>query len=242
MTGAAKTHRRNWQIPVTVVLIFMGILLSMQFRSQQEWRQSLAAQKQEDLVVMWKRLTEKRQKLQVEVEDLAKQQRALEEKSTMGQNTLSDLRATTDKLKIANGLIPVKGPGISVTVTGDAPLLYLDLVDIVNELWASGAEAIAINDHRIVASTPIADAEDRETIYITVNGERLLYPVVITAIGDPMTLETGLTFPGGIVDGLSTYAISPEIKRQEELVLPAAKIIPAWRFAQPKTAAPEAKQ
>lgn len=233
-----KAPLARWQVTVTIVLLFTGILLSLQFRTQQDFRQSLAAQKPDDLVIIWKRLAEKRERLEMEIEELRKQQRLLEEKSAAGSTALSHVITSLDRLRMSQGLESVKGPGITITITGDALLLHYDLVDIVNELRATGAEAIAINDHRVISTSGFGDKDGAENIYITVNGERLYFPIVIKAIGEPSTLQTGLSFPGGIVDNFRTYGITLEIQKHEEIVIPAAKYISPWRYARQGTAPP----
>ncbi len=228
--------RHRWQIPVTIVLLATGLLLSVQFRTQQVLLNDLSMLKTEELVTIWKNLNEKRAKLEGEIVELRRQQRVLEDKSSAGMVAISEIQSNLNRLKTSTGLVPVKGPGITITITGDSPLLYLDLVDIVNELWASGAEAVAVNDHRVTAHTYFGDIEENETLYVTVDGERLLYPVVIKAIGDPNTLEKGLTFPGGIIDNMNTlYAIFPDIRQKQELLLPAVKTPPVWFYAAPKS-------
>ncbi|SMB90804.1 Uncharacterized conserved protein YlxW, UPF0749 family [Thermanaeromonas toyohensis ToBE] len=216
--------RRVWcQTCLTVVLVILGILLALQFRTQRLLASSLEAQKTEDLVAMWKNSNAKRSQLVQEVNELEEQLQALT--NTWGESDKAQVALEKEllRLKIALGLIPVKGPGITVSFTGDAPLLDTDLVDLVNELWVSGAEAIAINDHRVTPATFILDKEEGRSIYHTVNGQKLLYPIVIKAIGDPDTLEKGLTFTGGLIDNLSTlYNIRPDIKKHQEIKLPAA--------------------
>ncbi|MDN5347586.1 MAG: hypothetical protein PWP65_1150 [Clostridia bacterium] len=224
---------RSRHASFAVVLILLGLLLTLQFRTQRLMTSSLEALSTEELVTMWKKLDVKRTQLQTEVNSLLEQLQALENKSSSGLDAQKALQKELDRLQLAYGLIPVKGPGITVTITGDAPLLYYDLVDLVNELWASGAEAIAINDQRVTAATIINDITEGNNIYITVNGNKLLYPIVIKAIGDPHTLEKGLTFTGGLVDNLNTlYNIFPDIKKAESLSLPAAPP-PTWRYARP---------
>lgn len=228
----------RWQVTFTIVLLFTGIMLSMQFRTQQDFRQTLAAQKTEDLVVIWKRLLDKRERLEQEVEGLRREKLLLEQKSTAGLDSLSQVTAGLERLRMSQGLIPVKGPGVTITLIGDAPLLYLDLVDLVNELWASGAEAMAINDHRLISASAFDDREGIDNIYITVNGERLYFPIVVKAIGDPPTLQTGLSFPGGIVDNFRTYGITLNIQQHTELIIPSAKNLSSWIHAQAGPAPP----
>ncbi|MGI6552337.1 MAG: DUF881 domain-containing protein [Clostridia bacterium] len=224
---------RSWQVSLALVFILLGMLISMQFKTQQNIINSLNAQKKEDLVAVWKSLDEKRRSLELEITDLNTKYWELMEESQAGTAALKNVTEDMNKLKIVNGLVPVTGSGITVTITGDAPLLFLDLIDLVNELWATGAEAIAINDHRVTQRTSIFEAEDALSVYITVNGEKLLYPIVVKAIGDPHTLEKGLTFTGGLVDNWNTlYSIYPEVQQKEELTIPPVKEIPSWRYAQ----------
>jgi len=60
-------------------------------------------------------------------------------------------------------------------------------------------------------------------MYITANHIPLSFPITIKAIGNPNTLDKGLTLPGGIIDNLALFQAFPEIEQQEELVLPAVE-------------------
>ena len=70
-------NKNRWQLSITVVLLVLGILLSLQFKTQQDILESLAKQKTEDLAVMWKSLNEKRNKLENEIRVLSEQHRSL---------------------------------------------------------------------------------------------------------------------------------------------------------------------
>jgi len=87
------------------------------------------------------------------------------------------------------GTVPVTGPGLVITVD-DAPtasddardrVLDVDLQVLANGLWSAGAEAVAINGHRLSGLTAIRSAGDA----ITVDYRSLTRPYEITAIGDP---------------------------------------------------------
>ena len=99
------------------------------------------------------------------------------------------------------GLTDVKGPGVIVTLNdskkavgalppGFAPPNIIhdsDIAAVVNELKASGAEAISINDQRIVAVSPVRCVGPT----IMVNFTPQAPPFVIKAIGNPKTLYAG---------------------------------------------------
>jgi len=75
-----------------------------------------------------------------------------------------------------------------------------DILLIINDLFAAGAEAISINGHRIIATSSIVDIGDE---FIQVNDEnRILSPFVINAIGNPDYLKSAVSGKGGYVDDL----------------------------------------
>lgn len=121
------------------------------------------------------------------------------------------------------GTIPVKGPGIEITWSnGTAPTAYqltdINLLLLVNELRAAGAEAIAINGQRITAQTEIRSAAN----YVLINDTQEDPPFMITAIGPPTTLTDALMLPGGLYDESQQEGLSMTITRRELVQIPAA--------------------
>jgi uncharacterized protein YlxW (UPF0749 family) len=213
--------RPEWQVPVFIVFLFLGILLSVQFQVQQNYLDSLAAQGTENLVAMIRNFYEKKETLLSERSELLKQKQAFEEGLAHGENAAANLTKETIRMKTASGAAPVEGPGIEITFPANSPIVYLDLIDIVNELWTSGAEAIAINGLRVTQRTAIYYGES-DTLFITVNGRILSFPVVIQAIGNAQALEAGLRLTGGIIDDLAVFKAYPEIKQVELIKIPAS--------------------
>jgi uncharacterized protein YlxW (UPF0749 family) len=111
------------------------------------------------------------------------------------------------------GLTPHEGPGVVITLSdsirpprpGDDPnktiLHYSDLAAVVSELWAGGAEAVAVNGERIVSSTGVTCVGTT----ILCNTKRMAPPYVITAIGAPDELQRYLRRPGGALDQLASF-------------------------------------
>ncbi|MGI6065242.1 MAG: DUF881 domain-containing protein [Bacillota bacterium] len=226
--------KKHWQIPLFVALFIFALLLSTQYRTQIAYVNSLSTQKSEDLVAIVKSLNEKRNLLEAELDKLVKIKRSLDEEYTAESSLVANLTKELQRLQVITGAVPVEGPGIIISITGDSNLMYLDLIDLVNELWVSGAEAIAINNIRIDNQTVIFHGEDaNHRLAITVNHQPLLSPVVIKAIGNPDTLEKGLTFTGGIIDNLNTlYSVYPVIKKEEKVTLPAVQPPKAFQHLQ----------
>lgn len=134
--------------------------------------------------------------LRRQVEDLDGQIDQLRSSALGSDGTSKSLEAQIDRLGPAVGVDPVTGPGV-VIVVDDAPstdddardqVLDLDLQVLANGLWQSGAEAVAINGHRLSALTAIRGAGDA----ITVDYRSLTRPYRVEAVGDPRTLQARL--------------------------------------------------
>lgn len=101
----------------------------------------------------------------------------------------------TSALRIAAAAQPVRGPGIELRARSAADddagdpsagrLTDTDIQLVVNGLWLAGAEAVAVNGHRLTATSAIRSAGEA----ITVNYRSVTEPIVVTAIGDPDSLQ-----------------------------------------------------
>ena len=116
------------------------------------------------------------------------------------------------------GLTSVEGEGIIVTLTDTDELAYDadDLLELVNELRAAGAEAISINEERIVN---ISDIVNITSSIIKVNSKNISSPYVIKAIGDKTYLKSAITIKNGYYDmkQKSDYEIKIEEKTNIEI-------------------------
>ena len=122
--------------------------------------------------------------------------RTLREAALSSEDIGSQQAARIDELGIAAGTQPVLGPGAVVTVTdaqqagGESDpasrVLDIDLQQVVNGLWESGAEAVSVNGQRVGALTAIRSVQET----ILVNYEPVVGPYVVRAVGDPRTLPT----------------------------------------------------
>ncbi|MFY9175505.1 MAG: DUF881 domain-containing protein [Peptococcia bacterium] len=219
-------NKPKWYVPITIVFVFLGLLLSTQYHSKNTISGDLNMQTTENLIAMVSDLSEKRQRLNSEIIDL-NGKLSLQRESYEDENKLAaSMRAEIEELGIINGTVTVEGPGVTIMIDQYMPILYVDIIYIVNELWAAGAEVIAINDQRITAHSNIfyAESEDESTMFITVNDQKLQYPIMIKAIGNANNLEKGLTMPGGIMDNLALFRAYPVITKRESLTIPALEV------------------
>jgi uncharacterized protein YlxW (UPF0749 family) len=140
----------------------------------------------------------------------------------------SALARRVDAEELAAGTVPVTGPGLQVTMddaandpSGDNRVLDRDLQSVVNALWAAGAEAVAVDDQRLTAQSAIRQAGSA----ILVNFAPVSRPYVVSAIGDPVSLETSFA-ASAAANRMRTltqlYGLKFGYARTARLVLPAA--------------------
>lgn len=149
------------------------------------------------------------------------------EDSTKNNSELENAQIQIKKANKISGLSEVKGPGVIVTLRdskmsasnalniSDLVVHDLDVLSVVNELKNAGAEAISINDQRIVATTAISC----EGNVININGEKVGAPFTIKAIGLPESLSA-LSRPGGYLEILKGYDIGAELKKSNDITIP----------------------
>jgi uncharacterized protein YlxW (UPF0749 family) len=164
------------------------------------------------------------------------QRRALAEDAE-GQRLLANL----DRLSLAAASTPVTGPGLSVTVTdpGLGPnlsdvskqrvpgsrqiILDRDLQLVVNSLWASGAEAIAVGGVRIGPNVTIRQAGGA----ILVDNNPISSPYTVLAVGPPHSMQDVFNSSPGLrrLRLLETsYGVGVDVSARDDLTLPAGAV------------------
>jgi len=137
------------------------------------------------------------------VRDLGRATRALEDELARVRNEaaadsgeLRSLIAEVDRLSAVGGLEALRGPGLVLTVSDsrhapvtreearDFRIQDVDLQALLNAVWRAGAEAVAVNGRRVVATTAVRQAGDR----ILVNYAPVASPYRLVVIGDAPSL------------------------------------------------------
>lgn len=226
---------RKGQLSIALVCVVLGIMIAVQFRATQGIRSNVTYQRIEDLSAQLKATQQERDALLEEVHELR-------QKGGSGKEF--------ENIKMGAGIVDLKGPGVMVTIDdsqkvakpGENPNLYVihddDLLKIINELRAAGAEAISVNGQRLIATSEIRCAGPT----LSVNNTRYTPPYEILAIGDPKTLDNALKMRGGIVETLRFWGIQVAISKMEKVVVPAYKSSFRFDYAQPIESGEGAKQ
>jgi uncharacterized protein YlxW (UPF0749 family) len=208
----SRINRGSWEIPVSSLCLVLGVMISLAWITEQN-RSSRLANLDPD---QGTRVKTGDADIQAEYAKLAHEVSHLRGENTRLQNAMADeskqgkvLNQSLQEVKLFAGLTEVEGPGVTLTlrdstkpVTNASPLDRIihdvDVLKVVNELWASGAEAVSVNNHRVSGSTSFRCVGPT----ICVDGAKIASPVVIRAIGDPDTLEGALNLPGGVLEEL----------------------------------------
>lgn len=141
------------------------------------------------------------------------------------QKTTELLEEELAQLNKSLGKTDVEGEGVIIVLKDKAGtqlsegvsvkrITEEDLLILVNELFGAGAEAISINDHRIVA---MSDIYSIGTEYLKVNGERILSPYIIKAIGNQTYLESAVSGKGGHLDELKELGHETELEKSKRV-------------------------
>lgn len=150
----------------------------------------------------------KYEETEAKIEEYKKTKQSNEETEKLVDTELEQVNMTLGKTD-------VEGEGIEVILreTDNEEISKInsdDLLVIVNSLKLAGAEAISINDERIINMSDIVTINDT---FIKVNGQRILAPYVIKAIGNQTYLESALLGNGGYVDELKKIGHDVSIEK-----------------------------
>lgn len=174
--------------------------------------------------------------------DLERAEEELEKERQSSTENNSDLEQKEEAIKQGNkmiGMTEVTGPGVIVTLSdskkdastalnvSDLLVHDADVLSVINELKNAGAEAISINDQRLVPTSSIVCGGN----IIEINGEKVGAPFVIKAIGLPEQLAA-LSRPGGYLEILKGATVGVDLKKSNSITIPKYTGVITYKYAQ----------
>ncbi|WP_425836425.1 DUF881 domain-containing protein [Streptomyces fractus] len=228
LTGRQRLVKGLWpprasraQLIMAVLLFVLGLGLAIQVRSTSD-NSALRGARQEDLVRILDELDDRTQRLEDEKQGLVDQRTELESSSDQADEARKQTAEKQKQLGILAGTTAAQGPGITMTVTDTKGAVEADmLLDAIQELRAAGAEAIQVNDVRVVANTYLTDGSGGKGI--SVDGHRISRPYRFKVIGKPQDLEPALNIPGGVVQTLEKEQATVAVSRSGKIVVDALR-------------------
>jgi uncharacterized protein YlxW (UPF0749 family) len=164
-------------------------------------------------------------------------------RATQADLGADDPLRTVAELESAGGLTAVTGPGLRVVLdqapdagaAGEATagtIFDRDIQLLVNDLWAAGAEAIAVGGVRLRPTSSIRQAGGA----ILVDNRPVSWPLEIDAVGDPSAMHIALIRSAGFGRFSSfaqLYGIRFDVTGEPALTLLAGTPDSDLRFAEP---------
>lgn len=204
-----KISKNYWVVIFFSAITGIFLAWGLQIVNQPDY---LRNARQEDLVRILDELTTRE-------DDLAREVRRLELLATELQRgnedvVIRDLQERELALKVLSGTVGVAGPGLEVTIADPGINVSATVFfDLINELRDAGAEAISVNDARVVANTGVSEI----TGGLQIGEKAVLPPYQVKVIGNPSTVLTALKIPGGIFDVLKAAGAITSTKEFENI-------------------------
>ncbi|MFF5565083.1 DUF881 domain-containing protein [Streptomyces sp. NPDC012623] len=226
LTGRQRLAAGLWpprvtraQLVVALLLFVLGLGLAIQVRSNND-DSALRGARQEDLVRILDELDNRTQRLEDEKSRLDDQRTELETSSDQAEEARKQTREKEQQLGVLAGTVAAQGPGITLTVEDPSGTVSPDmLLDALQELRAAGAEAIQVNEVRVVARTYFSGTGGD----VQVDGRAVTAPYSFKVIGKPQDLEPALNIPGGVVQTLEKEQATATVTRAEKIIVDALR-------------------
>jgi len=226
----------KWHLSITLVCLLFGTLFASNLKTQMQEYNPRAAQNT-TLVNVIKTQEKRNLDLELEITNIRSELEQYTSSKT-DRTALKPLKQNIDRLKLLSGLTDVEGPGVVITLddqakayTAKEPEFYIihysSILYIVNDLRAAGAEAIAVNDNRVVSTSDIRCAGS----IILVNTHRLAPPFEIKAIGNPQLLEDVVRTGEYTTLELGNFPVT--LDKNDKITIPAYEGSYSFNYASP---------
>ncbi len=231
------------QLVIGVICVVLGVFIAIQFKTvQANYLDGLMPnQRSAQLMNELTTLRDEKKNMVVELETLQAEIDKITTSASGGNAIVKTLQDQVTRFKALAGYTDLSGQGVVLTIDNqpaafsgglDANIVddFQQLLIVINELNAAGAEAIAINDQRILSMSEIRTAGG----YLSINAQQYKPPFAIKAIGNKDVLEAALMQRFGIVTSLRDKGYQVSVQRYDTVVVPKFNAIINWQYAGPK--------
>ena len=239
-----KLPTRAASVLIGVLLAALGFAIAVQVRSvsssdalagarPDELARILAlhvAVDPEDLLDLLADLNDRQSRLQGQIEQLQGELRKLDTSGSNDTAARDAAQRKADALGVLTGTLPATGPGIVLTINDPKGKLSAeDLLDVVEELRGSGAEAMQFGPVRVGTSSAFVDTDDG----VQLDGVGLRTPYRVLAIGPPSTMATALRIPDGVVATVEAAGGTASIDQRSTIDVKVLRMLPNTKYSTP---------
>lgn len=238
------TKKQKFQFSMSVMIFILVFAITWQIKGVKKTNavESQISKRVETLQEEYRTELEKNEDLLQQIVQLQNDLAKYREQVSESGGATKILKEELNRAETIAGLTDVVGNGIIVTLKDGGKqnnnnIIYDDgygivhdsyILMILNELRASGAEALSINNERILATSEIRCVGPT----VSVNNTKFAAPFEIKAIGNSETLENALRMPGGAVEQAVFYGVDVTIKKSNKLVIKKYTGASNFKFAQ----------
>lgn len=223
----------------------VGISNMLSSKSVDQYFEGKSLEKIDEYVKEMKVLEENRDSLLEEIKGLEGTISEYEEIAAQVTHRGDEIKEELQRSRMIAGTLDTEGPGVEITLddrkrdtildkdSGKLSFYIVhdsDLLEVVNELRAAGAEAVAINGVRIIGSSRISCGGP--TINVG-KEQRFVPPFVIEAIGDPDTLYSYMKREDSISHTLLFWGLGFSLKKKDSIQIPRFIGDVEYKYAKP---------
>lgn len=210
---------------IGVALFFLSMLLTAQVKTVSNTEEILKGKRESELSEDLINLTEKYDDLKKKYDESSKIVEEYQNNASSNNSLIASMKQQIERLSLLAGVTDLKGEGVIITLNDgtsssdpdqNALVHASDVLAVVNELSAAGAEAISVNGQRIVATSSIRCVGP----VIQVNYQKVAAPFEIRAIGNAQYLESAMNIKNGVADDLKKYGVEVNISRNSNIKVP----------------------
>lgn len=210
---------------IGIAVFFLCMLLAAQIKATSNTTEILQGKREAELVDEITTLQTNYDNLKSKYAESSKIVDEYKSSASNNDTLIASMKNELEQLSILSGSTDLKGEGIIITLTDgtkevssssrtDTLVHDSDVLAIVNELKVAGAEAISVNDERIIATTAIRCVGS----VIQVNYQKIATPFVIKAIGNSEYLESAMNLKNGVADNLKEiYGIGVNVSKSKNI-------------------------
>lgn len=201
---------------ILCVLLSFAITMQVRFSNSSE-SESSQTKVTDDLKDQIIKLNDENNNLSERLQQTDEELSNVRDEAAQNDSSSKEISDLIKEYSIVTGNTDVSGQGIIIKYkpTGSQYMsdTAKDLRDIVNEIKNAGAEAISINDQRLISTSAIEMVKNK----IEVNGVQISEPFTIKAIGNSDIMYSGLIRPGGTIENIQNTGAKIEVNVEKNV-------------------------
>lgn len=232
--SAGGRRRTAWGALVPVVALLAGLLFATSGRTAQGT--DLRAGEVTKLSELIRQRDSAIAAQEQQLADLQRQVQHLTEQAATRNGDVADAQARAQAGATSAGLTQLTGPGVEITLD-DAPerpdsvlpagarpddlvIHQSDVQAVVNAVWASGADAVAVMDQRLIATSAVRCVGN----VLLLRGRTYSPPFIVTAIGDAGAVRAQLAASPQVAllqQAVQAFGLTFTVKSRGSVTMPA---------------------